>query len=79
MPEPSACLEGLFDERVGIEDALAAEQLDRFEEVAGRVDRRVDVQAVLGARQEVVGAVSRRGMHRAGSLLERHVLGQHAD
>ena len=59
--------------------ACPANRLDRVEEVAARPDRRVDLEAVLHAGQEVVGAVARRGVHRAGALLERDVVGQHAD
>ena len=51
----SAC----FDVRVGVEHALAAEQLDVSEEVPARSDRRVDLQAVLHAGLEVVAAVAR--------------------
>jgi hypothetical protein len=33
----------------------------------------------LHARVEVVAAMARRGVHDAGALLERHVIGQHAE
>ena len=51
--------------RVGVEHALAAEQLDRVEEVPARADRRVDLEPVLHAGVEVVGAVAGRGVHGA--------------
>ena len=79
MPEPAALLERLLDLRVGVEHALAAEELDRVEEVSGRPDRRVDLEAVLHAGVEVVGAVARRRVHRARARLERHVLAEHAE
>ena len=59
----SAC----FDVRVRVEHPLAAEQLHGVEEVAGRADRRVDLEAVLHAGVEVVGAVAGRRVHRAGA------------
>ena len=46
----AAFLERRLDVRVGVEHALAAEQLDRVEEMPRRADRRVDLQAVLHAR-----------------------------
>ena len=48
-------------------------------EMAAASDRRVDLEAVLHARQEVVRAMTGRGVHRAGALLERDVVGQHGD
>ena len=42
-------------------------------------DRRVDLEPVFHARQEVVAAVPGRGVHRARALLERDVVGQHAE
>ena len=42
-------------------------------------DGRVDVEAVLHARQVVVGAMAGRGMHGAGALLERDVVGEHGE
>ena len=66
-------------DRIGVEHALAAEELDRLEEVAARSDRRVDLEPVLHAGGEVVAAMARRGVHGAGALLERDVLREHAD
>ena len=58
VPEPAALVQRLLDLRVGVEHALAAEQLHRVEEVAAGSDRRVDLEAVLHAGQEVVRAVA---------------------
>ena len=79
VPEPAALVQRLLDVRVGVEHALAAEQLDGVEEVPARTDRRVDVEAVLHAGQEVVGAMAGRGVDGARALLERDVVGEHAD
>src|SRR4051794_9385745 len=77
MPQPAPPLEGLFDNRVGVENAHPAEQLDDVEKVSGRTDRRVDVEAVATPRVEVVRAVSGRGVHGAGSRIERDVVAEH--
>ena len=69
MPEPAALLQRFLDVRVRVEHALAAEQLDRVEEVAARADRRVDLEPVLHAGVEVVAAVAGRGVDRARALL----------
>ena len=79
VPEPAALLERLLDLRVRVEHALAAEELDGVEEVARRPDRRVDLEAVLHAGVEVVGAVARRRVHRAGAGVERDVVAEHAE
>ena len=79
VPQPSPRLERLDDDRIGVEHALAVEELDRVEEMSARADRRVDLEAVLHAGREVVAAVARRGMHGARALLERHVFGENAD
>ena len=69
VPEPRALLERLLDARVGVEHLLAAEELDRVEEVTAGADRGIDVQPVAHAGDEVVGAVARRGVHGAGARL----------
>src|SRR5262249_45726546 len=74
MPETPACAQRLFDLRVGVEDPHAAEQLNAVEKVSGRSDWRVHLEAVLLARPEIVGPVSRSRMHDAGAGLERHVV-----
>ena len=79
VPQPAALLERLLDLRVGVEDALAAEELDGVEKMPGRPDRRVDLEAVLHAGVEVVGAMSRRRVHRARARVERHVVAEHAE
>jgi hypothetical protein len=79
MPEPAALFERLLDLGVRIEYALAGEQLHRVEEVSGGSDRRVDVEPIFHAGIEVVGAVTRCRMHRAGAGLERHVLAKDAE
>ena len=79
MPQASALLQRLLDLRVGIEDPLAAEELDGFQEVAARTDRRVDLETVLDSGHEVVAAVPRRGVDRTGARLERDVVGEDAD
>ena len=55
----------------------AAHHADVRVEAAVHADRRVDVEAVLRAGDEVVRAVARRRVHRAGALVERHVLAEH--
>ena len=72
-------MQRLFDLRVGVEDALAAEQLHGVEEVAARADGRVDLEAVPLAGQEVVGAVAGRGVDDTRALLERDVIAEHAN
>ena len=77
VPEAAAIVQGLLDSRVRVEHALPGEQLHVLEEVPAGPDRGVDVEAVLHPRREVVGAVSRRRVHGARALFERHVGGQH--
>jgi len=79
VPESAAGRQRLLDPRVGVEHALAREDLDLVQEVAAGPDRRVDVQAVLHAGIEVVRAVTGRRVHRAGALFERHVVREDAD
>ena len=79
MPQPSSFLQRIGDVRVRVEHALAAEQFHRVEEMSRRSDRRVDLQPVLHAGREVVGAVAGRGVDGARSRLERDVLAQHAE
>src|SRR5205823_6933064 len=62
MPQASAFLEGVLDLRVRVEDALPAEELDGVEEMSRRSDRRVNLESVLHAGVEVVGAVPRRSV-----------------
>jgi hypothetical protein len=79
MPEARALVQRLFDARVRVEHALAAEEFHVLKEVTARPDRRVDVQPVLHAGREVVAAMARRRVHRARPLLERDVVGEHRD
>src|SRR5262245_45579563 len=79
MPEASPFLQRFLDVRVCVEDALTSEELNRLEKMSGGSDRSVDLQTVLAPRQEVVRAMARSGVHRARALLERHVVGEHAD
>ena len=79
MPEASALLQRLVDLRVRVEHALPAEELHRVEKMSGRTDRRVDLEAVLHPGVEVVGAVARRRVHRAGARVERDVVAEHAE
>ena len=68
MPQSSALLQRRLDVRVRVEHPLTGEQLDRVEEMAAGSDRRVDLEAIPHAGVEVVGAVTRRGVHRARAL-----------
>ena len=77
VPEPAALFQRLLDLRVRVEHAHAAEQLHGVEEVTCRSDGGINVEAVLDPRIEVVGAVARRRVHRAGAGIERHVLAEH--
>ena len=79
VPQASAVVEGLDDGGVRLEHLLAREQAHIVGESAVGSDRRVDLQAVLAAGQEVVGAMAGRGVHGPGALLERHVIAQHAE
>ncbi len=79
VPQPAPLLERLLDVGVRVEHALAGKQADRVVEMPARPDRRVDVEAVLEPRVEVVGAVAGSGVHGPGARVERHVAGQHAD
>ena len=78
MPQASALGERRFDFRVGVEDALAAEQFDGIQEVSRRTDRGVDFQSVAHAGVEVVGAVSGRRVNRARAGVQRDVGAEHA-
>ena len=78
VPEAPAFLQRFFNLRVCVEHALTPEELDCFQEVPSRPDRRIDLETVLHARREVVAAVARRGVHGARAGLERDVIGQHA-
>ena len=77
VPEPAARGERLFDLRVRVENPLTSEELHRVEKVACRADGRVDVEPVLHAREEVIGAVTRGCVDRAGALLEGHIVAEH--
>ena len=79
MPQAAALLEGFLDIRVRVEHALARKQADRIVEMPAGPHRRVDIEAVLEPRGEVVGSVARSGVHCARPGVERHVAGQHAD
>ncbi len=65
------------DVLVGLEDELARVRSGLGGEVAGGIDRIENRQAVLYAGVKVVGAVSGRGVHRAGTRLEIDVVGQY--
>ena len=80
MPQASAFLERLLDRRVGIEHALAVEQLDSVEKMAARV------RPAHRSSSPYFTPVTKsslpwpgRGMNGAGALLERDVIGQHAN
>src|SRR6185295_19786127 len=79
MPKPAALLQRLGHLRVGVEDALATEELHGVEEVARRADRRVDLEAVAHPGLEVVRAVSGRGVDGARARFERDVFAEHAE
>ena len=77
----------LDDERVAFPDGLA-EELRRedapskpcgIEEPAGGIDRAIDRQAVLHADDIVFLAMAGSGVDGAGSLLQRDVIGDHAE
>src|SRR5690606_27501290 len=73
VPQPAALVQRLLDVRIGVEDTLAREQADAVEEMSAGADGRVDVEPVPDAREEVVGAMSRRRVDGARALLERDV------
>ena len=77
VPQPSALGERLDHRGVGFEHLLAGKQPHLVGEAAVRADGRVDLEAVFHARQVVVRAMAGRGVHGAGALLERDVVGQH--
>ena len=77
MPEPAAFVKRLLDVGVRVEDLLAREQLHVLEKLPARSDRRVDVEPVLHARQEVVRAMARRRVDGTGALVERDVVREH--
>ena len=78
VPQAAALRERRLDLRVGVVHLEAGEELHRVDEVAARVERGVDLQAVAHARVVVVRTVTRRRVHRARARLERHVVAQHA-
>src|SRR5262249_22583115 len=59
VPEALAFAQCLLDARVRVEHALTAEKLDGLKKVSTRSDRRVNLEAVLDTRVEVIAAVSR--------------------
>ena len=77
VPEPAGAGQRRLDRGVGVEHLLAPDDLDVLVEPPRRSDRRIDVQPVADPGGVVVGAVSRRGVDRAGALLQRHVVGEH--
>src|ERR1041384_534286 len=79
MPKPAALFERRLDLGVGIVDLLAGKELDRVDEVAARVERRVDLEPVLDAGVVVVGAMTRRRMHRPRACLQRYVCAEHGE
>ena len=56
---------------------MTAEELHRVEKMSRGADRRENLQPVLLARIEVVGAMSRRGVHGAGAGFERDIGAEH--
>ena len=62
VPQAAALLERRLDVGVRVEDPLAAKQFNGLEEVPGRADRGVDIEAVPHPGVEVVDAVARRGV-----------------
>ena len=78
VPEPSPFLKRAFDVGIGVEYPAAAKQLDGIEKVSPGTDRSVDLEPVLHARVEVIAAMTRRRVYRARSLLQRHVVAEHA-
>ena len=78
MPQSAAGGERRLDPGVGLEDRLAADELDRVEKPAVGADRCVDVEVVPRPRAEVIGAVSGRRVHRARARFQRDVVGQNA-
>ena len=79
MPEPAALLQRLLDLRVRVEHALPPNSSTVSRKCPRRSDRRVDLEPVLHAGVEVVGAVAGRRVHRAGAGVERHVVAEHAE
>src|SRR5215208_2844441 len=79
MPQPAAFVQRLLDVRVRIEDALAAKQLYGVEKVPAGPDWRVNVETVFLAGQEIVRAMTRRGVYGARSLFQGDVISQHRD
>ena len=79
VPQARALLELLDDVRVRVEHALAAEQLDGIQKMPGGADGRENLEAVLLARVEVVGAMAGRRVDDTGARFERHIGAEHAE
>ena len=77
VEQQAALLQVHDDGGVGVENALAGERDDLAGEPSPVVHGREDRQAVLAAGQEIVHAVPRRRVHRAGPGIARDVLAQH--
>lgn len=69
-----ALLEYLNDMVVGLEHELAREELRTRQEAAVIADRVVHLQAVVLTDLEILLTMSRCGMYRAGTGLQRHML-----
>ena len=79
-------LEDVNDERIAFPDGLSIQggrqmifETGGIEEAAGGIDGAVDRQTVLHADDVIFLAVARGGVDGAGALLERDVVGHHAE
>ena len=64
------------DDGIRLKHGLAFVFRQAFEIAAVSIDRRVRLNAIFLPGLKVLHAVARRGVHDAGALIERHVIGQ---
>jgi hypothetical protein len=76
-PEPAAFGQRSLHDGIGFEYFQAADHAHVRQKAAIRADRRVDVEPIARPDGKVIRAMSRRRVHDARALVERHVLAQH--
>ena len=76
-PQRAGGAQVVDDRCVGVEDEEPGVGSGFLREAAGRVDRIENRKIVFDAGFEIVGAVARGGVHRAGSGFEIDVIGEH--
>src|SRR4051794_33572149 len=79
VPQAASLFQRLLDFGIGVEYTQTAEQLHVVQKMSRRPDRSVDFKTVPHAGVEVVGAVPRRRVYRAGAGIQRDVVAEHTE